>query len=106
MDIPMEFSDFVMSTFDLPNADGKPAHFRVVAHSDGSQADVDELAKLIKRIATEDMQVFGELPEYEPGNYTFLLDYMPSNAPDGMEHRNSTCITEPGAPSARGVTLR
>jgi predicted metalloprotease with PDZ domain len=106
MDSPTEFSNFVVSTFDLPNADGKPAHFRVVAHSDGSQADVDELAKLIKRIATEDMQVFGEFPQYEPSSYTFLLDYMPSNAPDGMEHRNSTVITEPGAPSARGVTLR
>ena len=96
MDSPTEFSNFVMSTFDVPNADGTPAHFRIAAHSDGSQADVDELAKLVKRLVTEDMQVFGEFPQYEPGYYTFLLDYMPNNGGDGMEHRNSTCITSAG----------
>ncbi len=96
MDSPTEFSNFVTSTFDVPNADGTPTHFRVTAHSDGSQSDVDELAKMVKRLVIEDMQVFGEFPKYEPGNYTFLLDYMPGNGGDDMEHRNSTCITSDG----------
>ena len=47
MDSPTELSDFVMSTFSVPNADGTPADFRVVVHGDGSQADVDELAKIV-----------------------------------------------------------
>jgi predicted metalloprotease with PDZ domain len=96
MDSPTELSDFVMSTFSVPNTDGTPADFRVVVHGDGSQADVDELAKLVSRLVREQMAVFGEFPKYEPGYYTFLLDYAPWGDGDGMEHRNSTSISSPG----------
>jgi len=96
MDSPTELSDFVMSTFSVPNTDGTPADFRVVVHGDGSQADVDELAKLVSRLVREQMTVFGEFPKYEPGYYTFLLDYAPWGDGDGMEHRNSTSISNPG----------
>jgi predicted metalloprotease with PDZ domain len=96
MDSPTELSDFVMSTFSVPNADGTPAEFRVVVHGDGSQSDVDELAKLVSRLVREQMAVYGEFPKYEPGYYTFLLDYVPWGDGDGMEHRNSTSISSPG----------
>jgi predicted metalloprotease with PDZ domain len=96
MDSPTELSDFVMSTFSVPNADGTPAEFRLVVHGDGSQSDVDELAKLVSRLVREQMAVFGEFPKYEPGYYTFLLDYAPWGDGDGMEHRNSTSISNPG----------
>ena len=36
MDSPTELSDFVMSTFSVPNTDGTSADFRVVVHGDGS----------------------------------------------------------------------
>ena len=101
IDSPTELSNFVMSTFTLPNADGKPATFRIVAHADGSQADVDDLAKLVQRLVREQEQVYGEFPQYEPGYYTFLLDYMPWDDGDGMEHRNSTCITSAGLVALR-----
>jgi predicted metalloprotease with PDZ domain len=98
-DSPTEFSDFVMSTFSVPNANGHPANFRIAVHpSEGhypeAQADVDELAKLVQRLVVEQEQVFGEFPEYEPGAYTFLLEYSPSAVGDGMEHRNSTMIAQ------------
>jgi predicted metalloprotease with PDZ domain len=96
MDSPTELSDFTLSTFTLPNADGRPAEFRVIAHSDGSQSDVDALAGMIRRLVQEEMAVFGEFPQYEPGNYTFLLDYVQWGAGDGMEHRNSTSISSTG----------
>ncbi|HKW02661.1 MAG TPA: PDZ domain-containing protein [Vicinamibacterales bacterium] len=96
MDSPTELSDFVMSTFSVPNSDGSPAEFRLVVHGDGSQADVDELAKLVSRLVREQMAVYGEFPKYEPGHYTFLLDYSPWGDGDGMEHRNSTSISSPG----------
>src|SRR6185295_17068842 len=41
--------------------------------------------------------VFGEFPEYEPGYYTFLADYLPYASGDGMEHRNSTVMTANGS---------
>ena len=96
MDSPTELSNFVTSAFTVPNVDGTPANFRLVVHSDGSQADVDELAKMVQRLVREHMMVYGEFPKFEPGQYTFLLDYVPWGAGDGMEHRNSTSISNPG----------
>ena len=43
----------------------------------------------------EEKAVFGEFPSYEPGHYTFLADYLPYADGDGMEHRNSTVMTQP-----------
>jgi predicted metalloprotease with PDZ domain len=45
----------------------------------------------------EEKAVFGELPAYDYGEYTFLDDVYPTNSGDGMEHRNSTCIVQPVA---------
>src|SRR6516162_8568257 len=95
MDSPVELSDFLTSTFTVPNADRTSSTFRLVVHADASQADVDELAKMVERLVREQMTVFGEFPKYEPGNYTFLLDYVPWGVGDGMEHRNSTSISNP-----------
>lgn len=96
MDSPTELADLVISEFTVPNADGSPVKVRLAAHSDGSQADVDELAKLVQPMVREHMAVFGEFPKYEPGYYTFLLDYVPWGDGDGMEHRNSTMVSTPG----------
>ena len=41
--------------------------------------------------------VFGELPDFDAGTYTFLADYLPSASGDGMEHRNSTVLTSTGS---------
>ena len=97
MDSPTELSDFLMGRFSVPNADGTPANFRVMVHGgDSTQAEVDELSLMIQRLVREEEAVYGEFPKYEPGYYTFLLDYVPWGFGDGMEHRNSTSISEPG----------
>ncbi len=96
MDSFTELADLVMSEFTVPNSDGTPVKIRLAAHSDGSQADVDELAKLVEPMVREHMAVYGEFPKYEPGYYTFLLDYVPWGDGDGMEHRNSTAVSTPG----------
>jgi len=93
MDSPTELSNFLTSAFTVANPDGSVARFRLVVHADGSQSDVDELANMVQRLVREQMAVYGEFPKYEPGNYTFLLDYVPWGAGDGMEHRNSTSIS-------------
>jgi predicted metalloprotease with PDZ domain len=95
MDSPTELARLVTSTFDVPNPGHAPAHFRVMAHSDGAQADVDALAARIARLVREEMAVFGELPDFEPGAYTFLLDLVGWTHSDAMEHRNSTYIVSP-----------
>jgi predicted metalloprotease with PDZ domain len=96
LDSPTELAPFLTGSFTLPYADGSPATIRVFVHSQGSQADVDELTRMIDRVAREHVAVYGELPRFEPGHYTFLLDYVPWGDGDGMEHRNSTSISNPG----------
>ena len=96
MDSPTELGPIVMGKFTLPNADGTPTEFRLAVHSDGSQSDVDELTTMVQRLVREHMAVYGEFPKYEPGYYTFLLDYVVWGDGDGMEHRNSTSISSPG----------
>ncbi len=95
MDSPTEVSAFIQSAFSVTGPDGVPAQFRLVVHADVSQGDVDELAKLVQRLVREEAAVYGEFPKFEPGYYTFLLDYSAWTAGDGMEHRNSTLITDP-----------
>ena len=41
----------------------------------------------------EQQALVGELPRFEPGHYTFLVDDLPGANGDGMEHRNSTVVT-------------
>ena len=48
----------------------------------------------VERIVREEEAIFGELPPFEPGAYTFLADYVPWGGGDGMEHRNSTVVAD------------
>ncbi|MEZ5319212.1 MAG: hypothetical protein R2752_17560 [Vicinamibacterales bacterium] len=100
MDSPTELAPWVTSEFQLPNPSGGSARIRVFVHSDGDQADVNTLTGMIERLARQHVAVYGDIPAFEPGYYTFLLDYVPWGDGDGMEHRNSTSISNPG------VTLR
>jgi predicted metalloprotease with PDZ domain len=96
MDSPVEFSSFLTSTFTIADSRGAsypPATFRVVVHARGAQPEVDDLARLVERLVREERAVYGEFPRFEPGTYTFLLDYLSDDDGDGMEHRNSTVIT-------------
>jgi len=96
MDSPTELANLVTSAFDVPDARGQRAHFRLMVHSSAGQSDVDALAARVARVVREEMAVFGEFPPYEPGHYTFILDLVGWAEPDAMEHRNSTYISSPG----------
>ena len=49
--------------------------------------------KMCEAVVLEEEGVFGGFPKYDNGSYTFLVDYLPYVSGDGMEHRNSTVIT-------------
>src|SRR6185312_9785283 len=53
----------------------------------------DALTKKIEQVVRDEGAIYGEYPAYEPGSYTFLIDYLSWADGDGMEHRNSTVIT-------------
>ena len=61
-------------------------------HHTGTDAELDAFTKDVEKIAQEQVAVFGELPAFDNGYYTFLADYLPWGGGDGMEHRNSTVI--------------
>jgi predicted metalloprotease with PDZ domain len=92
IDSPVEFSRFVLRTFRI----GQET-IRLALHHDGTDREADSLAQDVRHVVAEEAAVFGELPAYEGGAYTFLVDLLPSAAWDGMEHRNSTMITSPSA---------
>ncbi|GAC1591533.1 MAG: M61 family metallopeptidase [Hymenobacter sp.] len=61
----------------------------------GPAADVDAYVQKIRRVVQEEKAIFGELPAFDFGRYTFVADYLPQAISDGMEHRNSTSVTSP-----------
>jgi predicted metalloprotease with PDZ domain len=94
MDSPIEFGEGTITSFPVASlSGGAPATIRVALHHRGSREDHDEFVAGIGRFVREEQALFGELPAFEPGHYTFLADYLPWAHGDGMEHRNSTVIT-------------
>jgi predicted metalloprotease with PDZ domain len=89
MDSPTELSDFSLREFKM---DGK--NIRFALHHNGTDAEFDEYFDQVKRIVEQEKQVFGELPAYDYGEYTFIACYLPNASGDGMEHRNSTILTD------------
>jgi len=92
MDSPVEFGHGTTRTFAVNGST-----FRFALHHTGKDAEVDGFVKDVEKIVRQEGAIFGEYPVYEPGSYTFIADYLPWASGDGMEHRNSTVITEGAA---------
>ncbi|NCD69572.1 M61 family metallopeptidase [Mucilaginibacter agri] len=97
MDSPTELSDYKQYSWEVVNTDGKKEAIHLTTHSNDDQATIDNFGKMVQRLVLEEKAVFGELPTYDFGNYTFIDDIYPTNSGDGMEHRNSTCIVQTSA---------
>ena len=88
MDSPTEFGPILVRQFSIG-----PRLFRLSLHHTGTGGEVDGFVEDVEKIVRQEGAVYGEFPEFEPGSYTFLADYLPSASGDGMEHRNSTVMT-------------
>jgi predicted metalloprotease with PDZ domain len=104
MDSPTELSNFSLRTFTVSDSLRTPV-FRLAVHHAGSEADLDALTRDVQSIVREALRVFGEYPRYEGNTYTFIADYLPWAAGDGMEHRNSTVLTSTASIKASRVDL-
>lgn len=92
MDSPSELSAFTSRTFSI--ADGlRTPTFKVAVHHAGDEGEVASFARGVETIVREARRVFGEFAPFDGGTYTFIADYLPWAAGDGMEHRNSTILT-------------
>jgi len=62
-------------------------------HHNGTAHEVNTYFEKVKKVVLAEREVFGELPKFDYGTYTFLACYVPNASGDGMEHRNSTVLT-------------
>jgi predicted metalloprotease with PDZ domain len=92
MDSPVEISDYRFREF-TETSGGKKYTIQFVLHHPGSEPSLDSYMEQVERIVSEEKEIFGELPAFDYGRYTFLACYMPNVSGDGMEHRNSTVLT-------------
>ncbi|SFZ89838.1 Predicted metalloprotease, contains C-terminal PDZ domain [Flaviramulus basaltis] len=99
MDSPTEISNFSKRSFDV---EGQTLNF--VLHHNGTEEELDTYFEQVKKIVLQEKAVYGELPKFDYGNYTFLACYIPNASGDGMEHRNSTILTNTRSLADGGIS--
>ena len=92
MDSPTEISNFHLREFNVTSNENKQT-IQLALHHNGSEQETDAYFEKVKKVVLAEREVFGELPDFDYGNYTFLACYIPNASRDGMEHRNSTILT-------------
>ncbi|MDE3741767.1 M61 family metallopeptidase [Maribacter polysaccharolyticus] len=92
MDSPTEISNFSVREFEVEDH-GKKQNVRFVLHHNGTEEELDAYFEKVKKVVLAEREVYGELPAFDYGTYTFLACYIPNASGDGMEHRNSTIVT-------------
>ncbi|MPR33839.1 M61 family metallopeptidase [Salmonirosea aquatica] len=102
MDSPTEISNFQIREF-IETSNGKPYTIRFALHHTGTEAELDTYMESVKKIVRQEKAVYGELPDYDFGQYTFLACYLGHVSGDGMEHRNSTVLTSTRSLEAGGL---
>jgi len=98
MDSPTEISNYSIRSFDVK---GQTVNF--VLHHNGTEEELNTYFEKVKKIVLQEEAIFGELPKYDYGTYSFLACYVPNASGDGMEHRNSTIVTSTTSLSDGGM---
>ncbi|MAU71403.1 MAG: peptidase M61 [Pseudozobellia sp.] len=102
MDSPVEISNHSVREFKVgPNNNEQT--IQLVLHHNGSEEELDQYFEQVKSVVIAEEKVYGELPKFDYGRYTFLACYIPNASGDGMEHRNSTILTSTTALADGGM---
>ena len=96
IDSPTEISAFDLREWTVMSGP-RSANIRLAVHHAGTTAEMDAYTNMVKAVVREQQAVYGELPAYDHGEYTFIADYLPHVNGDGMEHRNSTILASTGS---------
>jgi predicted metalloprotease with PDZ domain len=102
MDSPTEISNYQMREF-TETSNGKSFTIRFALHHEGTEAELNQYMESVRKIVRQEKAVYGELPDYDYGQYTFLACYLGHVSGDGMEHRNSTVLTSTRSLSDGGM---
>ncbi|NJC28092.1 M61 family metallopeptidase [Neolewinella antarctica] len=89
-DSPTLVGTIMRGEFAVENPDGKTQMIELAMMHEGTRAEFDAYLAWTKDVVLTQQRVFGELPDFDYGRYTFLCAYNPWIGGDGMEHRNST----------------
>jgi len=97
MDSPTLLSDFDLREWTVDD-NGVERTIRLAVNHDGTEEDMDTYTAKAKAVVDAQIELFGDVPDFDYGTYTFIANYLPQVSGDGMEHRNSTVLT-----SSRGL---
>lgn len=92
-DSPTELSNFKKRSFTI-DSKGKPYTIEFVLHDHSSKELLDAYFEQVKQIVLTQVDVYKDLPEFDYQKYTFIACYVNHVSGDGMEHRNSTILTD------------
>jgi len=103
-DSPTIIGDIDFRRFTV-ESEGKTYTIEVAMDHEGTDKELDDYTDWVQKVVVEQKAIYGSLPDYDYGKYTFLCMYNPWVNGDGMEHRNSTVCTSKGnlAQNAKGV---
>lgn len=93
MDSPVELSAFSQRSWTVADQQSQ-ATIQLVLHHQGTEQQLDLFVQKAKAVVAEQYKIFGEYPKFDYGHYVFIADYLPHVDGDGMEHRNSTILTD------------
>jgi len=96
MDCPTKIGPLRYRKWEVKNPDGKSYAFSIALDGGGDDSTFTVFSEKVQRIVRQAQAVFGETPAYDYGSYTFLASINPYVHGDGMEHRNSTMISNAG----------
>lgn len=88
MDSPIELSNHSVREWVI---NGKT--LKLAVHHNGTEDEMDEYAAQAEAVTNAQKAIYGDVPDFDYGEYVFIACYMPQVNGDGMEHRNSTIIT-------------
>jgi predicted metalloprotease with PDZ domain len=93
MDAPTKIANLQMREWSIKNPDGKQYTIKLALEADASNGVVDSFTQKLQKVVKEAQAVYGEVPAFDYGTYTFIASLNPNVHGDGMEHRNSTMIS-------------
>ena len=92
MDSPCILGNFTLKEF-TTHIDQSP-RFLMAIKADSPEEEFVKFVNMTKKVVSEEMEVFGEFPDFSDSTYTFLCSFGEGYYGDGMEHRNSTMISD------------
>ncbi len=94
MDSPALLSNHTIKEYKVGSGN-KEYLIKMALQHEGTDEEADNFFDLVKKVVAEEKMVFGDYPNFDNNEYTFLVCFMPQVSRDGMEHRNSSVITSP-----------